>query len=155
MRCEEVQALLEEGGQTPEAREHLAVCAVCAAHAALLGQLRRLAPPVVGKPSRWAVSLPHPPWLWRRPATYLPLLVGAGFVTLGWVGLGRGFPGGQELSLVVRALGEATGLALGEAMLSASRAAAGAWGVPLAASALALALGGVLLLRWARVKVRV
>lgn len=154
MRCEEIQARLDEGKQTAEVRQHLAACPACAAHAALLAHLRQLEPPSEPAPSRWRVDLPHPPWLWRKPATYLPLVMGAASLGYGFWALDLALPGGEELSLLGRTLWEVTGLAVGEAVLLAGRMVAEAWGVWVAVWVATSILAGALLVRWARVKVR-
>lgn len=156
MTCEDVQALLEEGSFQEQVSAHLARCEVCAAHAALLDKLRGLAPRQQEQAKGWALRLPHPFWLWRKPQTYLPLVLGLGSLAAGLSlsGLGRGLLGREELGLLARAFWEVTGLAVGEAVLAASRAAATAWGASLTIAAAGLGFLAVLLLRWVALKVR-
>ncbi len=156
MSCEEVQALLEEGSRQEEVMAHVATCGVCAAHAALLTQLQGLEPAGADQRAPWVSRLPHPPWLWQKPATYLPLFLGLGLLVLGLglSGLGKGLPAQEELGLLARAFWEVTGLAVGEALLVICRQAASAWGGGVTAAAVGLGIGGVLLLRWVALKVR-
>ncbi len=154
MSCEEVQTLLEEGSRQEQVTAHVARCGVCAAHAALLEQLRGLAPREEQQARGWFSRLPHPGWLWRKPQTYLPLVLGLGSLIAGLSALGRGLPGREELGLLARAFWEVTGLSVGEALLAATRAAASVWGSGLAIAAAGLGLLGLLLLRWVGVKVR-
>ncbi|MFN3413314.1 MAG: hypothetical protein ACK42L_04550 [Thermoanaerobaculum sp.] len=154
MSCEDVQTLLEEGNSQEQVVAHLAHCEVCAAHAALLDALRGLAFREVEQPRQWVSRLPHPFWLWRKPQTYLPLVLGLGSLAAGLSSLGRGLPGREELGLLTRAFWEVTGLSVGEALLAASRAAASVWGSGLAIAAAGLGLLGVLVLRWVGLKVR-
>lgn len=156
MSCEEVQALLEEGSRQEEVLAHLATCDVCAAHAALLAQLRVLTPEGAEQKAPLVSRLPHPPWLWQKPATYLPLTLGLGFLVTGLLlsGVGKGLPAHEELGLLARTFWEVTGLAVGQAFVVFCRQAASAWGPSLAAAALALGVAGVLLLRWVALKVR-
>ncbi|MGC8917529.1 MAG: hypothetical protein ACP5NF_11195 [Thermoanaerobaculum sp.] len=156
MSCEEVQGLLEEGVLTPEGRTHVASCPVCHAHAALLAQLYRLEVPPAPKAGPWVRGLPHPSWLWRKPATYLPLA--AGSVTLGCgLVLGAspaGLPGTGELSLLARAFWEVSGMAVGEGLRVVARALATAWGPWVGGAALVLAASGLALLYWVKGQVR-
>lgn len=156
MSCEEVQGLLEEGALTPEARTHAASCPACHAHAALLSQLCRLEVPPAPKAAPWVRGLPHPSWLWRKPATYLPLA--AGSVALGGglvLGASQaGFPGAGELSLLARAFWEVSGMAVGEGLQVVARALAAAWGLWGGGAALVLAASGFALLYWVKGQVR-
>lgn len=154
MRCEEIQALLEEENQAPEVRQHLTVCSACAGHEALLSHLRQAEPRAERHPSQWAAGLPHPLWLWRKPTTYLPLVAGVVSLAYGFLELERAFPAGDELSLLARTFWEVTGLAVGEALLVASGVAARAWGLLVPVSAATIGVGGVFLLRWARSRAR-
>lgn len=156
MSCEEIRALLEEGSTSQEVMAHLAGCRACAAHAALLAQLAGLSPASGGQKPGWVSQLPHPSWLWRKPGTYLPLLLGLGFLAAGLElsGPETGLPAHEELELLARAFWQVTGLSVGEALFAACRQAASAWGPAVAAAAVGLGVSGALLLRWAGLKVR-
>lgn len=156
MSCEEVLALLEEGTTNQEVMAHLATCQACAAHAALLAQLRGLAPAAGERKPGWVWQLPHPSWLWRKPGTYLPLVLGLGSLALGlsFFGFGAGLPARDELDVLARAFWEVTGFAVGEALFAACRQVSNAWGPGLAVAMLVLGVSGVLLLRWVGSKVR-
>nr|BAL56784.1 hypothetical protein HGMM_F42G09C10 [uncultured prokaryote] len=154
MSCEEIQGLLEQGTRDEAVTAHVASCGVCAAHAALLRQLGGLAPESEEQQPQWISRLPHPPWLWYKPATYLPLLLGFSALGFGLAGLGKGLPGQGELGLLARAFWEVTGLAVGEALLIFSRQAASVWGFSPAVAAVGAGVAGVLLLRWGALKVR-
>lgn len=147
MSCQKIRIALEEGHLSQEVASHLQQCSACAAHAQLLAALEKLEEPA-GPPTPGLVEkLPHPSWLFRLPATYLPLLLGLGFLGVG-LGTLPSWPSGQELALLWQALSETTGYALGEAtarvVVAASRQAG--WWLP----ALGLGLTGLLLLRWVR-----
>ncbi|MCX7895644.1 MAG: hypothetical protein N2447_06805 [Thermoanaerobaculum sp.] len=137
------------GEPSAEVAAHVASCAPCAAHAALLAQLARLEP----KPlTRWpgTTRLPHPPWIWRQPTTYTTLAAGLLFLGLGigwWIAAG-GVPAGAQLDVLARAWWEGSGMALGEVLQRASQVMALSWGRELLLAAGALLSLGFLLWRW-------
>lgn len=156
MSCEDVQALLEEGSRDKEVMAHVTACRVCAAHAALLTQLKGLAPRSEAQRAPWLFRLPHPSWLWQKPQTYLPLILGLGSLAtgLGLSGLGKGLPAQEELGLLARTFWEVTGLSLGQALLTATGAIAAAWGPAVAVAAVGMGLLGAWLSFWVILKVR-
>jgi anti-sigma factor RsiW len=138
------QGLETGAAEDREVRAHLAECASCRAHAALLEVLGRLAP---GEASEEAVgrimaALPPAPWQRRRLAAWLPLAAGLALAVVGLV-----LSGGIPAPGVMSTLPAAAGGVLGWIVSSVLDTLAVARGGTDAARAM-VATGGFSLLLW-------
>jgi hypothetical protein len=144
--CAAVRRSMETEGSVPhgDLQTHLASCAPCRAHAALLAVLGRLEPGEAGEETvhRIVAALPPAPWQRRRLAAWLPLAAGLALVAAGLV-LSGGIPAPTTMS----SLSGAVGGVLGWIGTSALDALAAVRGSTDAAQVLAAA-GGFWLLLW-------
>ncbi len=153
MSCREVLEALEAGLAGPEVWEHVASCSRCGAHERLLALLARLSPAPVPSEAFPTEGLPHPRWVFRLPATYLPLVLGLVFLAAGLLGLQveRGWPAAEETRRLLEALAETTGFALSEGVAQVLAGVVSQRAGWVAGWALvAMAVGGLSLLRWLR-----
>lgn len=110
--CNEVRRALEEGVSLPGLEVHVAGCATCRAHAALLTTLAAAAPRQVDETTVAAILAARPVARWqrRRLTTWLPLAAGLALMVAGLALLG-GVPGSGALALLPGALGGLVSLA--------------------------------------------
>ena len=143
--CRRARQGLETGAaEDREIRAHLAGCASCRAHAALLEILGGLAPGEASEETvTWIMAaLPPAPWRRRRLAAWLPLAAGFALAVLGLV-----LSGGIPAPAVISSLPAAAGGVLGWIVSSAIDALAAARGGTDAARMVATA-GGFWMLLW-------
>lgn len=156
MSCSEVQERLAEGLRDAAVREHLAICQKCLAHARLLEVLQQMEQIPEPPSFELRARLPHAPWLFRLPFTYLPLALGIVAIGLGFGLLlsGGGWPAQRELGILSQALKEATGYWLWELGLQIVSGLARSFPAQLLWTGLAATVASLVLALWGR-KIRV
>lgn len=152
MSCSEVQERLAEGLKDAAVQQHLAICRQCLAHARLLEVLQELERTSEGENPGFLSRLPHPPWLFRLPFTYLPLGLGISALSFGFGLLlaGGGWPAKQELSTLQQVLKETTGFWLWELGLQVGSGLARSFPGQLLWTCLAASVVSLALALWAR-----
>ena len=143
--CRRARQGLETGAaEDREIRAHLAGCASCRAHVALLEILGGLAPGEASEETvtRIMAALPPAPWRRRRLAAWLPLAAGLALAVVGLV-----LSGGIPAPGVMSALPAAAGGVLGWIVSSILDTLAAARGGTDAARAM-VTTGGFSLLLW-------
>jgi hypothetical protein len=143
--CLTVRQSLETGvAEDREVQAHLAGCASCRAHAALLEVLGNLTPGEAGDETvtRIVTALPPAPWLRRRLAAWLPLAAGLALAVVGLVLLG-GIPASGVMSSLPGAAGGVLAWIVSSVLdtLAAARGGTGA-------ARVMVATGGFSLLLW-------